>query len=545
MSTGIAIDVDGWGPTLAVALIGAERAPARQAAGPLAELPQTGDAGGDLLAQIGAVGVYHLAGAGIGPGAFAPIEPFETVGPECPPAAAARFVTLIGSGGSQSGMIEEWCEVAAQGGFRLPPELLPLLEDWRGTHASEAFRQSIAGAELAWLDRACGAAASEPTKGDAMDSSEAAGEGDAEPAIAPAGAASGADWTEGTLAVRREAFANFRERDPEAARKALEGAFKSEKADARAAFLGALDIGLSFADEPFLESCLDDRAGDVRRTAQRLLPYLPGSRFLERMAARATAALRIDEQRHMIVSKKHALAVTLPEEAPDLVRDGVEPSQYAWKRKGAKAQLLEQILRHAPLKAFASHPPKVWIEQALKSEWSDSLLDGFVAAQSRERDLSWRDALISTLREANAGKLAGVKPSGDIRDALARSLAGLPQADWEREVAQMLKAPGLDLLLATMEQGRESYSPFFTAAVFDWLALRVRGGPESTGPLRKGSLISRLGKRADPSEDSEAAAAAIVSRLPDDFDTYLRHQLNHMAETLSLRATIRREFATR
>ena len=36
-----------------------------------------------------------------------------------------------------------------------------------------------------------------------------------------------------------------------------------------------------------------------------------------------------------------------------------------------------------------------------------------------------------------------------------------------------------------------------------------------------------------------------VSQLPDEFNTYLRLQLTNMAETLSLRATIRREFATR
>lgn len=41
------------------------------------------------------------------------------------------------------------------------------------------------------------------------------------------------------------------------------------------------------------------------------------------------------------------------------------------------------------------------------------------------------------------------------------------------------------------------------------------------------------------------AAAVLVSRLPEDFqDTYLRQQLTHLADTLSLRATIRREFAT-
>lgn len=531
----------GWSVTLAAALIGAERAPTQPLPAAMAGLAATGDPGGALLDRLGAFGTYNLAGTGLGHDALEPIAPFIPLGPVVPPQAAARFVTLLGSGGSQTGMIREWCEVAAERGFRLPPELVPLIESAQGIAQTKAA-QAIAGAEIAWLRLACGEVEAEPaaTANPAPQPEDEEAES-AEPAL---DIASDGDWTEGTPTQRRAAFAGFRQRAPEEARAALEAAFKSEKADIREQLVSALETGLSGADEPFLEACLDDRAGGVRRAAQRLLSGLSGSRFQERMARRVGEALRIEETRKLLIAKVHTLVVTLPEEAPDLVRDGIEPSQYDWKKRGRKAQLLVQILNHAPFAAFGAHPPRVWIEQALKSDWAEPILDGLIAALWRERDPTWRTALIATLREAHSGKLSAVKPTNEIRDALAKAMAVLPAAEWEAAVAPMLKSPGLDLVLATMGHGPNAYTPNFTAAVFDWLALRTRGGPESTLPLRRSNVLSRLGFRADPSMSAEAAAAAIVSRLPDDADTYLRHQLTRMADTLSLRATIRREFAT-
>lgn len=458
----------GWSASLAAALIGAERAPAQPLLGPLEGLAATGDAGGDLLARIGAFGAYHLAGSGLGPEALAPIEPFAPLGPPVPPLAAARLVTLLGGSGSMAGMIEEWCAVAAEKGFRLPPELLPLLEDFKSTADQEAATHAIAGPEIAWLRRAC----SEASPEDPADAGPEAEDGDVTEAASPT-VPGGTVWVEGSPVERRAAFLAFRETDPEAGRAALAAAFKSEKADMRERLVEALQVGLSEADEPFLEACLDDRAGGVRRAAQRLLPRLPGSRFMERMAARVAAALRIEETRQLLVVKKVTLVVTLPEEAPDLVRDGIEPSQYAWKKRGKKAQILEQVLARAPLRAFAGHPPRVWIEQGLKSEWSEPILDGLVAALWRERDPPWRDALIEALREAEAGKLSGVKPSGEIRDALARASALLPPAEWEAAMAAGLKSARLELTLAMMNYGPDTYSPGFSAAVFDWLAFRL------------------------------------------------------------------------
>ena len=531
-----AIDpADGWDTALAAALIGADRAPPRAQSGLFSGLEATGAAGGDLLARIGAFGTYHLAGSGLASGVLAPIEPFASVGPDCPPAAAARLVALFEAGSARAGMIEEWCEIAAAGGYRVPPELLPAIGQWRGTNAAEAATEAVAGPELAWLNRVCG----DTEEAEDPDGEAARGETPADLA-APTG---GADWTAGNAPARRRAFAAFRHSDPAGARVSLEAAFRSEKAEMRAALVSLLEIGLDPADEAFLESCLDDRAGGVRGAAQRLLPRLPTSRFMQRMHERVAGALRIAQKRHMLVGTRHELTVTLPDAAPALARDGIEPSPYGSRQGGPKADLLRQMLRVAPLSAFADHPPQVWIVEALKSDWSEPILDGLVAAQWRERDPVWRDALIATLREACAQKIAGVKLSRDLQSALARTLAALPPAEWEATVQATLRSKDLDLTLQTLQNGPDAFSPGFTEALLDWLAFVTRSRGEWLKALYRSGVVTRLGHRCAPSLDSEAMAAAILSRLPEESDTYLRHQLTTMSETLSLRAAMRREFS--
>ena len=55
-----------------------------------------------------------------------------------------------------------------------------------------------------------------------------------------------------------------------------------QKLRQRASLLAVLAPGLSLDDEEFLETALDDRAGEVREVARQLLSRLPGSAFRRR-----------------------------------------------------------------------------------------------------------------------------------------------------------------------------------------------------------------------------------------------------------------------
>ncbi|GJD77002.1 DUF5691 domain-containing protein [Methylobacterium gregans] len=226
-------------------------------------------------------------------------------------------------------------------GVRAPAWLLQALAGQRDTLPEPIDR--IAGPEFAWLARACGEAPAET-------------------------ADASSDWTVGTLAERSAAFTALRARDPGAARVALEPVFRKEKADLRNTLVNALATGLSEADEPFSESCLDDRGSGVRLAAQRLLPLLPGSRYASRMSGWARAALTVESKRRLLGGTTHALVLTLPEESPELVRDSVDANAWESRNGGARSALLRAILARAPLDAFADHPPRLWIALALGSE---------------------------------------------------------------------------------------------------------------------------------------------------------------------------------
>ncbi|WP_407529188.1 DUF5691 domain-containing protein [Methylobacterium oryzisoli] len=506
---------DGWETALAAALIGAERALAGPAGAPFADLGPAGDAGGGLLARLAAQGVHRLAGAGLAPDALTPVPKRSLPGPECPPAAAARLALLLAAGQSARSRLEEWCGLAAEAGIRAPAWLLPALSPYRSQWPRAIER--IAGPEIDWLDRACAG-------------------GSAEAASSPQ------DWTEGTPAIRRDAFAAFRQRDPDGAREALEAGFRGEKADMRQVLVAALDIGLGEADAPFLEACLDDRASGVRAAAQRLLADLPRSLFASRMAARAKKALVIESSRGLLGGTKHALTVTLPEESPTLARDGIEPRPYRQKAGGARAGLLQEILSQTPLHAFAEHPPRLWIELALRSEWAGPILEGFVAAVRREDDPDWARALAEVLGEAAAGRLSGIRPTNELRDDWARAAALLPGAEWESLVEGLFRKAAVEVVLAHLGHAPSAFSERFTLAHLDWLAVVTRAPPGMRDPLTRTWMIDRFGERAWPGEPAAAAAAAILARLPADADERLRRQCATLAEILDLRAAMRRDF---
>ncbi|KMO41718.1 hypothetical protein VQ03_12125 [Methylobacterium tarhaniae] len=507
---------DGWESILAAALLGAERAPPA-APGPLADLVTEADPGSALLARLALHGVHHLAGLDLAPDAMEPVAARDPAGPECPPAAAARLYALLSGGHAARERLREWFDLAAAAQMRPPAWLHQALMLQAGNLPETAG--AVVGPELAWLAAACG----EDPGGT--------------PAEAPA------DWTEGSVAQRRAAFAAFRARDPGGARTALEAVFRKEKADAREALVGALWTGLSPADEPFLESCLDDRAGGVREAAQRLLPHLPRSLYASRMAVRATAALVIERKERLLRGATHELVVTLPEESSTLARDGVTPNPWEQRGGGIRAGLLRDILARTPLHAFSGHPPRLWLELALRGEWSEPIVKGLFQAIERERDPAWIQAAIDLLSEVCEGKVSGLRRTNELLGRWVEAVDMLPAAEWEARVTELIRARKVEVLLAMLGQGPDAFSERFSAALIDWLAFVIRGSDNLRRDLAKPWVIARLGERLWPGEDIAATAAALVARLPEDEGhDRLRQQVASMAETLELRVAIRRDF---
>ena len=179
-----------------------------------------------------------------------------------------------------------------------------------------------------------------------------------------------------------------------------------------------MEINLSDADAPFLETLLDDRTKEVRKTAAHLLLFLAGSPLVARMTRRADALLRFKKGNLL---RRSTISVMLPDETdPNGARDGLDTRAFGLQIKlGAREILLIQILAAVPLehwtetyqlsplallKAVDKDPHKAavatgWAMSALRehnSEWAEILLNGPVKTRP---EVLPNDALVPLLPE--------------------------------------------------------------------------------------------------------------------------------------------------
>lgn len=392
-----------WDDLVGVALLGtAQRAPAdeKQQSGPLGELLSAlsrSTAEESLLVRAAAVAVYRQAGARPVTAPDAPPRAPAEDRRRCRPAAAHRLATILD--GAFADLLEEWLAVAAAGGWRAPEEHAPaLLERGCTTSSLRESLLAVLGARGPWLarlnDRWAWAGAAEQ----------------------------GADaWETGSLDARRLWLRERRRNDPGAAREALAEAWQREDPRARAALLEELNVGLADADEPFLESALDDRRQEVRRTAAELLARLPDSRFARRMAERARPLLRVEGQ------LRRRLHAELPDRLDDAAgRDGVSPKPPRGTGKGA--WILEQLLAATPLAVWERElrlTPAELAALPVADRLEGPVRAGWARATIRQHEPRWAAALLG---RTDAGELIAVAPRPEaeafVEDAVRRAGVG-------------------------------------------------------------------------------------------------------------------------
>ena len=191
-------------------------------------------------------------------------------------------------------------------------------------------------------------------------------------------------------------------------------------------FLSVLADGLSPADEPLLETALNDRAADVHGWVAHLLARLPGSALGQRMAGRALGCLRLARG----VSGTRLVASPPAECDAAMRRDGIA------RGPGSRSQLADQA--HLLLEVLARTPLPSWTDEFGRSAnqvlavpagaWAPVLFTGWSRAAIAQRDQEWMAALINW---ALASGLPG-HPSG------AETLSQLV-----RRVDPALGAPGI------------------------------------------------------------------------------------------------------
>ncbi len=156
----------------------------------------------------------------------------------------------------------------------------------------------------------------------------------------------------GKLTERIAALREMRRQDPQQAREALIDTWKKDVAKDRAALIVALEVGLSLADEDFLEAALDDKSKLVRKEAADLLARLPNSAYVQRMIQRAVPLLNIQRG---LLKRRVTVTLNLPASLDDAApRDGIALENPP-KGLGKKAWLFRQVLARTPLDVWKQH----------------------------------------------------------------------------------------------------------------------------------------------------------------------------------------------
>lgn len=375
--------MDGWQTILTTAILGTSREPP---VFPVTDEPigQTvshaaadGEPPSRLLRAAAVLGTARLAG--FVPGAIAgPDTPAEVDRrPACSAAAASCLSRMLA--GEQEPVLPECLTLLAQAGRRVPHALLP---DLLGVAVRDRFIQLMVRGVIdergLWL----------------MNQNE---EWHFDIAADPA-----KDWETGKCDQRVTALRRMRERDPAEALEKLGASWPQETPEDRVALLECVAVGLSMADEPFLEDALDDRRKDVRRAAVDLLARLPESRLVLRMTERLRVclAVQVTERRGLLGlgAKRSAVSlhVTLPEACDRaMTRDGIDAKPPTGSRIGEKAWWLQQMLASVPPETVANGAPvEAFVEAATATDWADAVCGGWTLAAARSGSADWAAAML-------------------------------------------------------------------------------------------------------------------------------------------------------
>lgn len=400
-------------------------------------------------------------------------------------------------------VLPEWLDAAGRAGKCVPADLLPqLLSLGDRKPALQAGITPVIGQRGRWL------------------------------------AAFGSDWN---YAIQSGASSNWemlnhparvlylkqlRSSDPAAARALLEATWASERADERAELLEALKVGLNIADEPFLESALDDRSRKVWAVAVDLLARLPASGLVQRM---------IERMRPLVTIKQSLLQrqidISLPEVVNEqTVRDGVIRAKPSGRQIGERQWWLVQMIQLVPPGWWCDEfklSPKDLVALIVKSEWEALLAEGWIAAVKHYPSLEWCEALLSAFPTQHAF-LADVPP--DMRETcLLRVLPELVKHEsalgWLQVIADRNTIHHPDLGRLVLKQLQEYID---------------KGLRHDADPWRIMSLIADLGMVLPPELAQEAKSLRPSGDVPKQLTD--RH-IKQLIATLDFRRIMLQELA--
>lgn len=347
--------------------------------------------------------------------------------PQMPEKAAGLLKRIVA--GEFDGLLPEFLQLTAERGYIVPPETIPALLGL-GKNDLRKLVLPVIGERGRWL------AAHNPAWAYALGR---------DPLDA---------WENGVRAERIAALEQIRATEPGKARSWVLASWEQDSPEDRALFLGAFSVGLSMEDEPFLESCLDDKRKEVRDAARGLLIRLESSRFVGRMWARAKPLVQLKTK----FLGGDSLEVSLPEGLDAAAkRDGLGGAPLR-KKMGEKANLLAQMIASIPPARWSQElgrPPEKLVALAMSHEWKEALLLGWALAAQAARDTAWAESILRLT--ASKAEFQNVLEPEMLRELVMLLTPGQVQAIAQSNIKSIFKD---DSPLLTLLQGyRRPWTP--------------------------------------------------------------------------------------
>jgi Family of unknown function (DUF5691) len=382
-----------WEILVAMALLGTDRQKtplpiAEENLKTLLDRVDLGDAEHWLLSAAGTLAAYQQAGQKSEKRMERLIEPAQAEAPTPEEPAFAPFLRMIFTQSFQPAL-PEFLSLLQQSGQCIPPEFLPQLLDWGHFHSEvRSHLLPVIGARGEWLARL------NPKWRYAQATPQASNP---------------AEWKElwetSDRTVRLNLLRQWRSQDASSARELVESTWKQDAAKDRAAFLECFSVGLSLADEAFLEKGLGDRSKEVRAVAVDLLSRQPETRFSQQMALLVKKYVQIVD-----VKGKLQINITLPDpkdpqwqqvelDAYRALQDMISGSliiQAMFTKQGDRASLLMQIMALAPLSVWVdTGTPEAILTASTQHEWENMLIHSWLLAAHRQQNDAWSWALLN------------------------------------------------------------------------------------------------------------------------------------------------------
>lgn len=315
-------------------------------------------------------------------------------------------------------LIQEWAQVAFASGVLVDGATAPLVLDWWGRQPRRSETVfAVLGHRGPWL------ASMNP---------------DWQKHLAPPEVPADADeiWQTGKTPERIAILTSVRRLDPPRALAMIESTWRSDGAADRQRFVEVLIEQRSIADEPFLESALDDRGKGVRRQAANVLARIPGSRLRHRFSEAAKPFITVRTTRQMLVGRSRPRIVLVPPESfdPAWERDGIE--ERPPEGVGRRAWWMQQILRAADFAVWHERTglsPDDILAAMKEDDYAGDAVSGLIVAARASGDAEWSAALVRYLHG---------QPSVEPH-VFAGLLEGLPDDRRESLSLEIAKKPGL------------------------------------------------------------------------------------------------------